>query len=112
VELMRIIQRRKITLYLLLVCLAFSGLKQGSAKELHVSVDGHVQADGSLSVPKDLTIKESSFCKSLVVGKYILPAKEGWWNWGMAPIYDEDGKLHIFNSSIPYEGIWVEDSIV
>jgi len=112
VELMRIIQLRKITLYLLLVCLAFSGLKQGSAKELHVSVDGHVQADGSLSVPKDLTIKESSFCKSLVVGKYILPAKEGWWNWGMAPIYDEDGKLHIFNSSIPYEGIWVEDSII
>jgi len=30
-------------------------------------------------------IEESSFCKSLVPGQYILPAKEGWWNWGMAP---------------------------
>jgi len=53
---------------------------------------------------ENLTIKESSFCKSLVVGKYILPAKDRWWNWGMAPIYDETGKLHIFNSSIPYKG--------
>jgi acetyl esterase/lipase len=53
---------------------------------------------------ENLTIKESSFCKSLVVGKYILPAKDRWWNWGMATIYDETGKLHIFNSSIPYKG--------
>ena len=37
-------------------------------------------------------------------GKFILPAKDGWWNWGMAPIYDEQGQLHIFNSSIPYKG--------
>jgi hypothetical protein len=59
----------------------------------------------------------SSFCKSLVPGKFILPAKEGWWNWGMAPIYDEDGKLHIFNSSIPYMGkkgmgYWQSKSII
>ena len=40
----------------------------------------------------------SAFCESLVPGKFILPAKDGWWNWGMAPIYDEDGKLHIFIS--------------
>ena len=46
----------------------------------------------------------SAFCKSLEPVKYILPAKDGWWNWGMAPIYDEAGKLHIFNSSIPYKG--------
>jgi hypothetical protein len=49
-------------------------------------------------------ILESSFSLSLTAGKYILPAKKGWWNWGMAPIYDEAGKLHIFNSSIPYKG--------
>jgi len=62
-------------------------------------------------------IEESSFCKSLVPGQYILPAKEGWWNWGMAPIYDEAGKLHIFNSSIPYlgskgMGYWPTRSII
>lgn len=64
-----------------------------------------------------LSIEESSFCKSLVPGQYLLPAKEGWWNWGMAPIYDEAGKLHIFNSSIPYMGsrgmgYWQSKSII
>lgn len=49
-------------------------------------------------------ILDSAFSRSLSAGKYILPAKDGWWNWGMAPIYDEQGKLHIFNSSIPYVG--------
>jgi hypothetical protein len=62
-------------------------------------------------------IEESAFCKSLVPGTYILPAKEGCWNWGMAPIYDEQGKLHIFNSSIPYKGedgmgYWQSQSII
>ena len=62
-------------------------------------------------------IKESSFGKSLVAGKFILPAKDGWWNWGMAPIYDEQGRLHIFNSSIPYKGekgmgYWQSKSII
>ena len=64
-----------------------------------------------------LSIEASSFCKSLVPGQYLLPAKEGWWNWGMAPIYDEAGKLHIFNSSIPYMGsrgmgYWQSKSII
>jgi hypothetical protein len=59
----------------------------------------------------------SSFCQSLVPGTFILPAREGWWNWGMAPIYDEEGKLHIFNSSIPYMGkkgmgYWQSKSII
>ena len=57
-------------------------------------------------------IQESRFCASLEPGKYILPAKEGWWNWGMAPIYDEAGRLHIFNSSIPNKGSWIVDSII
>ena len=57
-----------------------------------------------------LTIKESSFSQSLVAKKYILPAEEGWWNWGMAPIYDDNGKLHIFMSTIPNSGSWVKDS--
>jgi hypothetical protein len=55
----------------------------------------------SISCQQDLSIKESSFSKSLVTGKYILEAKEGWWNWCMAPIYDEEGKLHVFMSTIP-----------
>ena len=59
---------------------------------------------------QDLTVKESSFCKSLVPGKFILEAEEGWWNWCMAPMYDEDGKLHMFMSSIPYSGRWSSNS--
>lgn len=62
-------------------------------------------------------VKESSFGKSLVAGKFILPAKDGWWNWGMAPIYDDQGRLHIFNSSIPFKGehgmgFWQSKSII
>ena len=57
-----------------------------------------------------VTIKESSFSKSLVPGKFILPAEEGWWNWGMSPIYDEKGKLHVFMSTIPNKGRWIKDS--
>jgi hypothetical protein len=53
---------------------------------------------------QDQRILDSSFSASLTAGEYILPAKDGWWNWGMAPIYDEAGQLHIFNSSIPYKG--------
>ncbi len=64
----------------------------------------------SFSCTRDLTIKESSFSKSLVPGKYILEAEEGWWNWCMAPIYDEEGKLHMFMSAIPYSGSWITDS--
>ena len=62
-------------------------------------------------------IKQSTFGKSLVAGKFILPAKDGWWNWGMAPIYDDAGRLHIFNSSIPFKGekgmgYWQSKSII
>ncbi|MCH6258620.1 glycoside hydrolase family protein [Puniceicoccaceae bacterium K14] len=64
------------------------------------------------SCEEDLSVKESEFSRSLVPGKYILEAKEGWWNWGMAPIYDEKGKLHIFNSSIPNDGTWSSHSII
>ena len=70
------------------------------AMGLCLSVSMAVQA----AEPVRPVIKASSFSQSLVPGKYILAAKEGWWNWGMAPIYDEAGKLHIFNSSIPYMG--------
>lgn len=58
----------------------------------------------------DQTVKESSFCKSLVAGQYILESGQGWWHWGMAPIYDENGKLHIFMSAIPKAGSWATDS--
>lgn len=64
----------------------------------------------SFSCTKDMSIKESSFCKSLVPGEYILEAEEGWWNWCMAPIYDEEGTLHMFMSAIPYSGSWNRDS--
>ncbi|WP_158973981.1 glycoside hydrolase family protein [Cellulophaga sp. L1A9] len=63
-----------------------------------------------ISGKRDLVIKESSFSKSLVPGKFILEAEDGWWNWGMAPIYDESGKLHVFMSTIPNNGRWISDS--
>ena len=80
---------------------------------LHLSVATSVCAAGTTG----LAIEKSSFCKSLVPGRFILPAKKGWWNWGMAPIYDEAGKLHVFNSSIPYKGstgmgYWSTKSII
>lgn len=62
------------------------------------------------SCKQDLTIKESSFSQSLVAGKFVLPAENGWWNWGMSPIYDENGKLHVFMSTIPKSGRWIKDS--
>jgi hypothetical protein len=83
------------------------------AMGLSLSVAMSARASGTTGP----AIEESSFCKSLVPGNYLLPAKEGWWNWGMAPIYDEAGKLHIFNSSIPYlgskgMGYWQTKSII
>jgi hypothetical protein len=59
---------------------------------------------------KDQSIKESAFSKSHVPGDYILDAPEGWWQWGMAPIYDTSGKLHVFMSAIPNNGSWIKDS--
>jgi hypothetical protein len=64
----------------------------------------------SISYGQDLSIKESLFYKSLTAGKYILPAEDGWWNWCMAPIYDEKGKLHVFMSAIPNSGKWSTQS--
>ena len=75
-------------------------------------------AKNDLEVDPANPIAESSFFKSLTPGKFILPAKKGWWNWGMAPIYDESGKLHIFNSAIPYKkegkgmGYWMTKSTI
>ncbi|MFZ9964257.1 MAG: hypothetical protein ACO3GO_03525, partial [Terrimicrobiaceae bacterium] len=58
-----------------------------------------IQADQPASQADSFApIAESRFCASLAPGKYILPAKEGWWNWCTAPIYDESGKLHLFVS--------------
>ncbi|WP_372845621.1 glycoside hydrolase family protein [Pontiella sp.] len=55
-------------------------------------------------------IEVSAFCQAQVPGKYILEAEAGSWTWGMAPIYDEAGRLHIFNSVIPKDGSWIRNS--
>ena len=55
-------------------------------------------------------VEKSSFCEAQVPGTYVIEAEEGNWNWGMAPIYDEDGKLHVFNSIIPNDGNWIKNS--
>ena len=57
-----------------------------------------------------LSIEESKFSKAQIPGDFVLKAEEGNWNWGMAPIYDEDGLLHVFNSVIPTNGSWIKTS--
>ncbi len=57
-----------------------------------------------------LALEVSAFCRAQVPGKYIIKADAGNWNWCMAPIYDEQGKLHVFNSIIPLNGSWVKNS--
>ncbi len=62
------------------------------------------------TVSASVLVKESEFSKSHIPGKYILPSDETSWTWGMAPIYDENGTLHIFNSIIPNNGNWIRHS--
>ena len=64
---------------------------------------------GALSGQLSAT-EASSFLEAQVSGAYIIPADEGFWNHCMAPIYDEDGKLHVFCSIIPNKGIWSKHS--
>ena len=63
-----------------------------------------------LSCQQAFPIEESTFSKALVSGAHIIPAEAGNWNWCMAPIYDEKGKLHVFNSVIPNNGSWIKNS--
>lgn len=55
-------------------------------------------------------IEVSSFVEAQTPGDYILESDDESWTWGMAPIYDEAGKLHIFNSVIPNKGSWIKHS--
>jgi len=55
-------------------------------------------------------VEESKFVKSLTPGPLILPSEPGSWTWGMAPIYDAAGQVHIFNSIIDKKGSWKENS--
>jgi len=62
------------------------------------------------SEEEGITIEKSPFCEVQVPGDYILAGEDHEWTWGMAPIYDEEGKLHIFNSVIPRDGSWIKHS--
>ncbi|TRX52227.1 glycosyl hydrolase family 43 [Fulvivirga sp. M361] len=57
-------------------------------------------------------IKESWVCKSLAdSGKFILESQaEAYRVWGCAPIYDDEGKVHVFFSRWPHEGHWLKNS--
>jgi hypothetical protein len=61
-----------------------------------------------LSCQQAFACEESTFSKALVPGAYLIPAAAGNWNWCMAPIYDEKGKLHVFNWVIPNNGSWIK----
>lgn len=58
------------------------------------------------------SVEESAFSKSLKPVDFILPSQEGEWTWCMAPIYDEQGKLHVFNSIIPTGESWAKKSVI
>lgn len=55
-------------------------------------------------------IEKSKFVEAQTPVKYILAGEDDEWTWGMAPIYGEGGKLHIFNSVIPRKGSWIKHS--
>lgn len=55
-------------------------------------------------------VKDSSFLTAQITGNHVIPASEGFWNHCMAPIYDADGKLHVFVSIIPNNGSWAKHS--
>lgn len=58
------------------------------------------------------SIKESWISKSLAKsGTFILGSDtEKYKVWGCAPIYDEDGKVHVFYSRWPHDGSWLKNS--
>jgi|GEM_PF-6050043 len=63
-----------VLLFLFVITGTHLSVEEKADSENHAS---SVKSNGSPSVPKDLTIKESSFCRSLKAGKYILPANHG-----------------------------------
>lgn len=88
-----------------------SGYEQTMEKSIIFLKDlGYLDSAVSSRVATPVKVRESAFCKSLVPQSYILRADEGNWNWGMAPIHDEEGRLHVFNSIIPKKGRWNHDS--
>ena len=82
-----------------------------SIKHLGIAIKAVLFA-GLLSQPV-AAIEESAFVKSLEPKNFILPSPEGSWTWGMAPIYDDEGKVHLFNSIIPNPmGNWITRSTI
>jgi len=65
---------------------------------------------GAASGEEAVKVEMSAFCQAQTPGKYILAGEDDEWTWGMAPIYDKEGKLHIFNSVIPRDGSWIKHS--
>lgn len=57
----------------------------------------------------DHTLKESTFCKSLKPVGRILEDSE-WTNWDMAPIYDEEGKVHLFIGRWQKNASWLKSA--
>ncbi len=51
-------------------------------------------------------MKVSDFCESLEAGQRILD-DPGWANWDMAPIYDDQGRVHLYVGRWPSDGDWL-----
>ncbi|MFY8327630.1 hypothetical protein [Pseudoalteromonas sp. ZZD1] len=53
-----------------------------------------------------VTSEKLAETKSTLSEATTMPAPQASWLVGMAPIYDEDGKLHIFDVSVPKNTQW------
>ena len=54
-------------------------------------------------------MKVSSFCESLEPVQRILEDPD-WTNWDMAPIYDEEGRIHLYVGRWPRDGNWLKNA--
>jgi len=93
-----------------LLIISCSNTYSNRSEKLKATVEKKAVDSTKIVSENNVKIEISSFSKALKPIKYVLPSEDGVWNWGMAPIYDEKGKLHVFVSIIPHNGNWVKNS--
>lgn len=104
---------RFLTLLLSLVfCLAIYSQKAPSY--LSYSIDAIKKSNSTAKVPVPIMVGDtiSDFCRRLQPIGRILET-EGWYVWCVAPIYDNEGKVHVFYSRWPATrgmGGWLNSS--
>lgn len=104
---------RFLTLLLSLVfCLAI--YSQEAPSGMSYSIDAIKKSNSAAKVPVPIMVGDtiSDFCRRLQPIGRILET-EGWYVWCIAPIYDNEGKVHVFYSRWPATrgmGGWLNSS--